>query len=58
MPRQAMVMKTKGNSEPANTGPSPREAKSVTGSILSVGSAMTTPRARRAIVPIFMKVER
>ena len=55
---QAMVMKTKGNIEPAKTGPSPREANSVTASIFSVGSAMTTPSASSTMVPTFMKVER
>ncbi|GGX26910.1 hypothetical protein GCM10010321_47060 [Streptomyces chartreusis] len=55
---QAMVMKTNGNSDPAKTGPSPREAKSVIGSIFSVGRATITPRASRKIVPIFMKVDR
>lgn len=40
------------------TGPSPREAKSVTEGILSTGIAMTTPMASRAMVPTFMKVDR
>ncbi len=55
---QAMVMKTNGNIEPAKTGPSPLEAKSVTAGIFRVGSATTTPRASSPIVPTFMKVER
>ncbi len=55
---QAMVMKTKGNIDPAKTGPSPLAAKSVTEGIFRVGIAMTTPSARSAMVPTFMKVER
>lgn len=54
----AMVMKTKGNIEPAKTGPSPRAAKSVTAGMCSVGIAMTTPTAIRPMVPTFMKVDR
>jgi hypothetical protein len=48
---------TKGNSEPANTGPSPLEAKSVKRSFWSTGSVTRMPRASSTIVPIFMKVE-
>lgn len=55
---QAMVMNTKGNSEPANTGPSPLEANSVTGSFCMTGSVTTMPTASSRMVPIFMKVER
>jgi hypothetical protein len=55
---QAMVMKTNGNSEPANTGPSPLEAKSVIASFCSIGRASSSPTASRMIVPIFMNVDR
>ena len=52
------MMKTKGKSGPAKTGPSPFEAKSVTALFCIDGCAIRMPTARRAIVPIFMKVER
>ena len=55
---QAMVMKTNGKSEPANTGPAPVKANSVTASVCSVGAVTSTPSASSAIVPIFMKVDR
>ena len=55
---QAMVMKTNGNSLPANTGPSPSTAKLVTASACSVGAAMTRPTASSTMTPIFMNVER
>lgn len=55
---QAMVMNRKGNRDPANTGPAPDVAKSLTASARSTGAATTTPTASSAMVPIFMKVER
>jgi len=55
---QAMMMNTKGNSEPANTGPSPLEAKSVKRSFSSTGSVTRMPSASSTIVPIFMNVDR
>ena len=54
----AMVMNTNGNSDPANTGPVPSRAKSVTASAWSTGRAMTRLAASRTITPIFMKVDR
>ena len=54
----AIVMNTNGNSEPANTGPSPLEANSVTRSFCIAGSVTTMPIASSTIVPIFMNVER
>jgi len=55
---QAMVMKTNGNSDPANTGPAPDEANLVMASLLSVGAASSTLTASNPMVPIFMKVDR
>ena len=55
---QAMMMKTKGNSEPAKTGPWPLDANSVKRSFSSTGSVTMMPTASSRIVPIFMKVER
>jgi hypothetical protein len=55
---QAMMMNTNGNSEPANTGPWPFEANSVTRSFCSTGRVKRIPSASSTIVPIFMKVER
>lgn len=55
---QAMVMKRNGKRDPANTGPVPEEAKSLTASVRSTGAATITPTASSAMVPIFMKVER
>jgi hypothetical protein len=55
---QAMVMKTKGKSGPAKTGPSPVEANSVTLGICIAGSVMAMPMASSNMVPIFIKVER
>jgi hypothetical protein len=55
---QAIVMKTNGNSAPANTGPAPLEAKSVTRSFSMTGSVTTMPMASSTITPIFMKVDR
>ena len=40
---QAIVMNTNGNSAPANTGPSPLEANSVTGSFFITGSVTMMP---------------
>ena len=42
---QAIVMNTNGNSFPANTGPVPSRAKSVTAWFSSMGLAMTRPIA-------------
>jgi hypothetical protein len=55
---QATVMNTKGNSFPANTGPVPLNAKSVTAWFCSTGWAMTTPTPRSAMTPTFMNVDR
>ena len=55
---QAMMMKTKGNSEPAKTGPSPLEANGVTASFCITGSVTRMPTASSTMVPIFMKVDR
>ena len=54
---QAMVMKAKGNSLPAKTGPVP-STNCVTAGIRSGGSTTRIPSASRRMVPIFMKVER
>ncbi len=54
---QAIVMKQKGNSLPANTGPVP-SMKRVTAGSLSGGSTRTMPMASSSTVPIFMKVDR
>jgi hypothetical protein len=53
-----MVMNRNGNSEPANTGPSPRVAKCEIAGACKTGCAMQTPIARSAMVPTFMKVDR
>ena len=55
---QAMVMKTNGKSLPANTGPVPSIAKSVTASCWSIGAAKIMPTASSTITPIFMNVDR
>ena len=55
---QAIVMNTNGNSAPAKTGPSPFEAKSVTGAFFITGSVTRMPTASSMMVPIFMKVDR
>ena len=55
---QAMMMNTNGNSDPANTGPSPFEANSVKRSFSSTGSVTRMPSASSTITPIFMNVER
>jgi hypothetical protein len=57
MAPQAMVMKAKGNSFPANTGPVP-SMNWVTAGSLSGGRTRRMPMASRRIVPIFMNVER
>jgi hypothetical protein len=54
----AIVMKTNGNSAPANTGPAPLEANSVTGSFFITGSVTMMPIASMTITPIFMNVDR
>ena len=55
---QAIVMNTNGNSLPANTGPVPSIAKSVTAWFSSVGAATSRPTASSTITPTFMNVER
>ncbi len=55
---QAMVMNTNGNRGPAKTGPVPVKANSVARGIWIGGRVIAMPTASRAIVPIFMKVER
>ena len=55
---QAMVMKTNGNSDPANTGPVPSRANSVTASAASTGRARIRPMASSTMTPTFMKVDR
>ena len=57
MAPQAMVMKAKGNSFPANTGPVP-STNAVTAGSFSGGSTSKMPRASRRMTPTFMKVER
>ena len=54
---QAMVMKAKGKSLPAKTGPVPSMNRVIAG-MLSGGSTSRIPSASRRMVPIFMKVER
>ena len=54
----AIVMNTNGNSEPANTGPSPLRANFVTAGFSITGSVTMMPIASRTIVPIFMNVDR
>ena len=51
-------MNTNGKSEPAKTGPWPLKANSVKRGICIGGKVMAMPTASRAMVPIFMKVER
>jgi len=51
-------MNTNGKSFPANTGPVPSRAKSVTAWFSSTGAAITRPTARSTMTPIFMNVER
>ena len=53
-----MVMNTNGNSEPANTGPAPLEAKAVKASVFSVGQATRIDTASSTMTPIFMKLDR
>ena len=55
---QAIVMNTNGKSLPANTGPVPSIAKSVTASFCSTGRAITSPTASSTMTPIFMNVDR
>ena len=57
MAPQAMVMKAKGKSFPANTGPVP-STNCVSAGMRSGGSTTRIPTARSRMVPIFMKVER
>jgi hypothetical protein len=54
---QAMVMKQKGNTAPANTGPVPSMNRVIAG-IFSVGASTTIAMPSAATVPIFMKVLR
>ena len=44
---QAIVMNTNGKSLPANTGPVPSIAKSVTASFCSTGWAITSPHSQQ-----------
>ena len=55
---QAMVMNRNGNSEPANTGPSPRVANCETAGASMTGRASRMPTASSAMVPTFMNVDR
>ena len=57
MAAQAIVMKQKGNTGPANTGPVP-SMNLVSEGIRSRGPRSAIARPRAAIVPIFMKVLR
>ena len=57
MAPQAIVMKTKGNTGPANTSPVP-STKRVTAGMCSGGATMTTATASTATVPSFMYVLR
>jgi hypothetical protein len=54
----AIVTKRKGNSAPVNTGPSVREANSLTAGDSITGRTSTIASASITMVPIFMKVER
>ena len=51
-------MNTNGNSEPANTGPVPVNAKSVKASVCIVGQASRIDTASSTMTPIFMKLDR
>ena len=53
MAPQAIVMKTNGNTGPANTSPVP-STKRVTAGMCSGGATMTTATASTATVPSFM----
>ena len=55
---QAMVMNRNGNSGPAQTGPVPVNANSVSAGIRSGGASTTMPIASAAIAPILRKVDR
>ena len=55
---QAMVMNRNGNSEPANTGPSPRVAKCEIAGRLHDRVRKQMPTASSAMVPTFMNVDR
>ena len=55
---QAMVMNRNGNSEPAKTGPAPDVANWETAGACITGRATRMPTASRAMVPIFMNVDR
>src|ERR1700694_4169696 len=57
MAPHAMVMNTNGNSGPGMIGPPPF-TKDENAGACSVGLTMTTPIARKAMVPIFMNVLR
>ena len=52
-----MVMKAKGNTFPANTGPVP-SIKRVSGGMCSVGRRATIPSASSEMVPSFTNVLR
>ncbi len=54
----AIVMNRNGNNEPANTGPSPRSAKSETAGASTCGRASTMPDGEQDDRPDFMKVDR
>ncbi|CNN32110.1 Uncharacterised protein [Mycobacterium tuberculosis] len=51
-------MNRKGNSDPANTGPSPRVANPEIAGARRIGCAMQMPTASNATAPTFMNVER
>ena len=57
MAAQAIVMKTKGNTGPANTGPLP-SMNLVSAGIFSVGASTITAMPSAMTVPIFMNVLR
>ena len=58
MAPQATVMKRKGKSVPANTGPSVLVANSVMAGIWAIGRTTMMLMASTTMVPTFMKVER
>ncbi len=55
---QAIVMNTKGKSEPANTGPCPFRANCVTPAACTTGMVTRMPTASSPMVPTFMNVDR
>ena len=53
-----MVTNRNGKSEPLNTGPSGRDAQTVTAGTWMSGRTTTMAMASIAMVPTFMKVDR